>query len=103
MTAMTYSTLVLGFKLSPTALSQLQKTFHTVHYHPDSKIPQDAWKEADVCFAGPRGLPDDLKLGDVPNLRLLQILSGKSYAYCRSRSPYGGVDGGTRQTKSMRS
>jgi hypothetical protein len=77
MTALTYSTLVLGFELPESSLSVLKKTFHKVHYHPDGSIPADSWKEADVCFAKPNGLPDDLKLESVPNLRLLQILSGE--------------------------
>ncbi|KAI9638424.1 D-isomer specific 2-hydroxyacid dehydrogenase [Dioszegia hungarica] len=75
MTAHTYTTLVLGFEVSPDVKSKLDKTFHTVHYHPDGSIPDKAWRESDVCFAMPNGLPDTLKLEQVPNLHLVQILS----------------------------
>lgn len=86
MTALTYSTVVLDFEISPSALSKLKKAFHIVHYHPDGHVPASSWKEADVCFSRPDGLPDGLKLEEVPNLRLVQILSGKFLNLMRRES-----------------
>lgn len=97
MTAHTYTTLVLGFEVSPDVKSKLDKTFHTVHYHPDGSIPDKAWRESDVCFAMPNGLPDTLKLEQVPNLHLVQILSGR---LARQRWKGGG---GERQVLTRRS
>lgn len=77
MTAQQYSTLILNWPVSDEALAKLRDTFTTVHYHPEGDVPDQAKKEGDVWFSRWAGLPNDLKLEEVPKLRLLQLTSGE--------------------------
>lgn len=79
MTAQKYSTLILNWEVSPKSLSALKKAFHTVHYHPDGEVPKSAMEGAEVWFSRYNGLPNELGLGEVPNLKLLQLTSGMLY------------------------
>ncbi|RSH81373.1 hypothetical protein EHS25_006905 [Saitozyma podzolica] len=41
--------------LSPTSLSRLQSTFHTVHYHPSSPLPPEVFPEIEALFLASAG------------------------------------------------
>lgn len=75
MTAMKYSSLILNYDVSESALGKLKKTFPTVYYHPDGKVPKESLKKGEVWFTRHSG-PEDVELGDVPNLKLVQLTSG---------------------------
>jgi hypothetical protein len=62
--------------LSPTSLSRLQSTFHTVHYHPSSPLPPEVFPEIEALFVPITGLPEGItSFRALPRLRHVQLAS----------------------------
>ncbi|ORY21380.1 D-isomer specific 2-hydroxyacid dehydrogenase [Naematelia encephala] len=76
MTAQKFSTLAVCANISKSKLDELKKEFHTVHYHPDAKIPDEILKDIDIWFTRYLGFPANVKsLEQIPKTRLLQLTS----------------------------
>lgn len=91
MTSHTFNRLLITFDIPPACLAKLKQTFHTVHYFPDpaeTPPPKEVLREVDVWFLSFLrwvGVPEDVRLEDTPNLRLIQLTSGMSLCYLASK------------------
>ena len=67
---------ISGTEITPESLEKLKKTFKTVHYYPDCDLPKRYWEETEVWYTRYVGFPGDVRLGDIPNTKVLQLASG---------------------------
>lgn len=71
------STLTVTLEVSPKTLSKLRSTFSKVNYHPTGEVPKAALHESEVWFSKWSGIPDGVKVEDVPELKIVQLTSGE--------------------------
>jgi hypothetical protein len=73
---MPYNTLAVTLEVSDLTLSKFKKAFRSVHYHPDGNVPDSALESVEVWFSKWSGLPDGVKIEQVPKLKIVQLTSG---------------------------
>lgn len=59
--------------LPEAALAKLRTAFTTLHYLPDFALPASLAPSVDYIFTSWKGLPPELKLADLPNLKHIQM------------------------------
>lgn len=59
--------------LPEAALAKLRSGFETLHYLPDAVLPPSLAPSVDYIFTSWKGLPPDLSLADLPNLKHIQM------------------------------
>lgn len=64
---------------SPETIGEIKSAFETVHYYPerDGPAPVDALRECEIIMCRWSTL-DSFTLKDVPNLKVIQLTSGKN-------------------------
>lgn len=67
------STVAVLLPLPDGALAKLRAAFKTVHYHPDFVLPAAVRRDVEYIFTSWAGLPSDVALADIPNVRHVQL------------------------------
>lgn len=78
-TAPSLETLIVTVPVSAEKLAEVKTHFKTVHiFAEEETVTKEAAREAEVWYSNYLGIPKEIEYGDVPNLKLVQLTSGKS-------------------------
>lgn len=78
-TAPSLETLIVSVPVSAEKLAEVKTHFKTVHvFAEDETVTKDAAREAEVWYCNWFGIPKEIEYEDVPNLKLVQLTSGKT-------------------------
>lgn len=77
-TAPSLETLIVSVPVSAEKLAEVKTHFKTVHvFAEDETVTKEAAREAEVWYCNWFGIPKEIEYEDVPNLKLVQLTSGK--------------------------
>lgn len=72
-------TLIISVPVSAEKLAEVKTHFKTVHvFGEDETVTKEAAREAEVWYCNWFGIPKEIEYEDVPNLKLVQLTSGKT-------------------------
>lgn len=72
-------TLIVSVPVSAEKLAEVKTHFKTVHvFAEDETVTKEAAREAEVWYCNWFGIPKEIEYEDVPNLKLVQLTSGKT-------------------------
>lgn len=78
-TAPSLETLIVSVPVSAEKLAEVKTHFKKVHvFAEDETVTKEAAREAEVWYCNWFGIPKEIEYEDVPNLKLVQLTSGKT-------------------------
>lgn len=78
-TAPSLETLIVTVPVSAEKLAEVKTHFKTVHVFDEGEtVTKEAAREVEVWYSNYLGIPKEIEYEDVPNLKLVQLTSGKS-------------------------